>query len=76
MVMRYVREANIGTNRVHQRWMLDKMNDLVLPMGSRTALGRLDREDYLRVAGELMQNGLIKKIPDYGAFYADFTRPR
>jgi len=76
VVMRYVREANIGTNRVHQRWMLDKMNDLVLPMGSRTALGRLDREDYLRVAGELMQNGLIKKIPDYGAFYADFTRPR
>jgi len=76
VVMRYIREANVGTNRIHQKWMLARMNDLILPLGSQTVLGRLQPEDYLRVAGALTQSGLIRKIPPYGEFYADSTRPR
>lgn len=76
VVMRYVREAKVGTNRGHQKWMLERMNDLILPRGSQTALGRLQPEDYLRVAGELTRSGLISKIPPYGEFHADFTGPR
>jgi NitT/TauT family transport system substrate-binding protein len=76
VVMRYIREANVGTNRVHQQWMLERMNDLILPVGNKTVMGHLKQEDYLRVAGELKRNGIIKMIPPYGEFYATCTVPR
>ncbi len=76
VVMRHIREANVGTNRIHQKWMLEKMGDLILPQGSKTGLGELKQEDYLRVAGEMKLGGLIKEIPPYGEFYVDSTRPR
>jgi NitT/TauT family transport system substrate-binding protein len=73
VVMRYIRKANVGTNRVHQKWMLARMRDIILPRGNNTVLGRLKREDYLRVAGEMKESGLIKEIPPYGEIYADCT---
>ena len=76
VVMRYIRKANVGTNRVHQKWMLARMRDIILPPGNNTALGRLKREDYLRVAGEMKESGLIKEIPPYGEMYADCTSLR
>jgi NitT/TauT family transport system substrate-binding protein len=76
VVMRHIRKANVGTNRVHQKWMLARMKDLILPPGSNTAMGRLTQEDYLRVAGEMKRSGLIKEIPPYGEMYADCTTPR
>ena len=69
IVMKYIREANVGGNRVHQKWMLARMHDLILPMGSRTLQGHLHAEDYLRVAAELQRNGITQSIPSYGAFY-------
>jgi len=74
VVMRYIREAHVGTNRIHQKWMLARMEDLILPQGSRTAFGALKREDYLRVAGEMRLGGLIREIPPYGEFYVDSIR--
>ncbi len=76
VVMRYIRAANVGTNRVHQKWMLARMKDLIFPPGGDTVTGRLKREDYLRVAGEMERHGLIKEIPPYGEMYADCTGPR
>ena len=76
VVMRHIRKANVGTNRIHQKWMLEKMGDLILPQGNKTGLGELKQEDYLRVAGEMKRGGLIKEIPPYGEFYVDSTRPR
>ncbi len=71
VVMKHIRKANADGNRVHQKWMLARMNDLILPMGSRTVQGYLKQEDYLRVAGELQRNGIIRSIPSYGDFYAN-----
>jgi NitT/TauT family transport system substrate-binding protein len=76
VVERHIRKANVGTNRVHQRWMLSRMKDLLFPPGNKSAPGRLKREDYLRVAGEMKRNGLIREIPPYGEMYADCTVPR
>jgi NitT/TauT family transport system substrate-binding protein len=76
VVERHIRKANVGTNRVHQRWMLSRMKDLLFPPGNQSAPGRLKREDYLRVAGEMKRNGLIREIPPYGEMYADCTVPR
>ena len=71
VVMRYIREANVGTNRVHQKWMLARMRDIISPPGNNTVLGRLKQEDYLRVAGEMKRSGLIREIPSYGEIYVD-----
>lgn len=76
VVMRNIRKANVGTNRIHQKWMLEKMEELILPQGSRTVLGELRQEDYLRVAGEMKLGGLIKEIPPYGEFYVDTATVR
>lgn len=76
VVMRHIRKANVGTNRVHQRWMLARMKDIVYPRGGTSSLGLLRQEDYLRVAGEMKRSGLIKEIPTYGEMYVDFTAPR
>jgi NitT/TauT family transport system substrate-binding protein len=75
IVLKYMRIANVPANRVHQRWMLSRMKDLILPQGSEDiSVGRLDKEDYLRVAGELGRNGLIRTIPDLSLFYKVCTQ--
>lgn len=74
VVMRYIQQANVGTNRIHQKWMLARMKDLIFPPGpprGSAAFGYLKQEDYLRVAGEMKINGLIKGIPPYGEMYAN-----
>jgi NitT/TauT family transport system substrate-binding protein len=71
VVMRHIQQAKIGTNRIHQKWMLAKMKDLILPSGDSATMGRLRQEDYLRVAGEMKISGLIKEIPAYGELYAN-----
>jgi NitT/TauT family transport system substrate-binding protein len=71
IVMKYANAAQVATNRVHQRWMLDRMRDLILPPGGGTPLGCLEKETYLQVARELKKNGLIHMIPDFSQFHID-----
>ena len=68
-VMRQV--GNAPTNRAHQRWMLERMRDLMSPAAGDAAFGRLRQADYDRVAGELQRAGVIKTIPDWSGFHAD-----
>jgi NitT/TauT family transport system substrate-binding protein len=68
IVMHYVHAANIATNRVHQKWMLARMRDIIMP-GAADAMGLLREEAYQRVAAELRHSGLINQIPPYAEFY-------
>ncbi len=74
IVMRYVNEAEVATDRVHQKWMLEKMQAVIEPPGWERPLGTLKTEAYARVAQELQNAGLIRTIPAYAAFYHDCTR--
>ncbi len=76
IVMKYISEANIGTNRVHQKWMLNRMRGLILPAGKDTSMGTLNKEDYNTVVRELMFGGIIKKIPPFGEFYVNCARKK
>ena len=67
IVMKYADAADTGTNRVHQRWMLLRMKDLMLP--DSEGFGRLAEEDYQRVAAELIGAGLIPAAPPFESFY-------
>ena len=55
--------------------MLERMRDLILPGGGEIPLGTLAREDYLRVAETLKNEGIIKEIPDFSKFYYDGDIP-
>lgn len=69
IVMRYTADGNAGTNRVHQKWMLERMKDIILLPGSSAPRGILKEEDYQRVAQTLKKGGFIAAIPSYSEFY-------
>ena len=69
IVMENLKMEHIPARRVHQKWMLERMKDLILPPDSRVPMGSLQNEDYQRVAKTLKENGLIKKVPDFTSFY-------
>jgi NitT/TauT family transport system substrate-binding protein len=69
VVMQYVQAANVSTDRVHQKWMLEKMRELIQPQGSDLPLGTLKEEAYARVARALQEAGMIGRIPEFTHFY-------
>lgn len=73
IVMANLKRAHIPATRVHQRWMLERMRDLIRPEGSTLPMGALRREDYLRVAEGLMENGMIETIPSFETFHRSCT---
>jgi NitT/TauT family transport system substrate-binding protein len=69
IVMRYMADARVASNRPHQRWMLARMKDIILPADNSVPMGALARADYERVAGALQERGSIPHIPDFDGFY-------
>lgn len=68
VVIRRMVEAHLPANRVHQRWMLDRMRDLAVPGGREDSLGVLKEADYRAVARTLLQERLITSHPEYQDF--------
>lgn len=71
IVLKYMLQAGVPANRVHQKWMLERMKDLIIPDNN---IGILKRSDYERVAKELKKVGLIKKIPLFQNFYKNCVK--
>lgn len=69
VVMRRTEQARTGTNRSHQRWMLDRMCELIQPVKPATVPGELSREAYERVVRELKQSGQIQGAPTFEEFH-------
>jgi NitT/TauT family transport system substrate-binding protein len=69
IVMKHARAAHTGTNRAHQRWMLARMKDLIIPDGDTSYLGKLNPIDYGLVGGILKNLHLIEQIPKFTDFY-------
>jgi NitT/TauT family transport system substrate-binding protein len=76
IVMRHVRDANLPTNRVHQKWMLKRMKDIIMPEDDPGSPGFLDISDFLFVAQQLKQYKIIQSIPDYTEFYEPINQKR
>lgn len=68
-----MQNAGLPFNRVHQRWMLARMKDLMFPGERMDGFGELSRDSYLLVAGNLREEGLIKSIPPYEELYKPAT---
>ena len=69
LVMKYADAAHTGTNRAHQRWMLARMKDLIIPNGDKSGLGKLKQSDYTTVAETLKSLNLLQDIPLFHDFY-------
>ncbi len=73
IVMKYVSAAKINMNRIHQKWMLEKIKALITQKGE-SPLGALKEKDYQIVAGELQGNRIIAAVPDFGSFHVPAYR--
>ncbi len=70
LVMKNLEKEHIPATRVHQRWMLDRMKDLML-FGDGSIMGPMSEEDYYRVADALHSGGFIENIPDLNDFHKE-----
>ena len=71
IVLKYMLRAGVPANRVHQRWMLNRIKELILPSDQQISVGKLQPSDYGRVAQELKESNFIKMIPDYQSFFVE-----
>ena len=69
IVLKNLQKEHLPAQRVHQRWMLEKMKELIIPQGNLTTFGRLHPADFVLVVDVLKDNGLIEDPPRYGDFY-------
>ena len=68
IVIKHMREAHLPANRMHQKWMLERMRDLMKPVNPQGTLGYLMLQDYEAVGRAMQKNGLIRSYPDYNDF--------
>jgi NitT/TauT family transport system substrate-binding protein len=68
IVIKYMREAQLPANRIHQKWMLDRMRDLIIPGTRQEMPGILKIQDYEAVGHAMIKGGLIRSYPPYTAF--------
>ncbi|WP_319583394.1 ABC transporter substrate-binding protein [uncultured Pseudodesulfovibrio sp.] len=67
IVIAHMEAAKVPASRAHQRWMLDRMEDVT--MAEHWAMGVLRREDFERVAQTLTETGFLDTAPSYEEFY-------
>lgn len=68
IVIKYMREAEQPANRIHQKWMLARMRDLMMLGTIQVTDGVLKEQDYQAVGNSLRRAGLIRYYPDYSTF--------
>ena len=63
-----MRAEKIPANRIHQKWMLERMRDLILPKAGEGGIGLLSRSDYEAAGQVLLKNHVISALPDFKTF--------
>jgi NitT/TauT family transport system substrate-binding protein len=74
IVLAAMEAEHVPASRVHQRWMLKRMRDLMVSDDSYP-MGFLRKDDYEREARLLLESGLIEEIPPYESMYRDRFNP-
>ncbi len=76
ITMRNLKNEHIISNRVHQKWMLERMHDIIMPQNQNQSksqqpqsIGILKQKDFQRVVESLKQVNLIKDAPSFKNFH-------
>ncbi|NDV18942.1 ABC transporter substrate-binding protein [Pseudodesulfovibrio sp. JC047] len=73
IILRHMQAAKVPANRPHQRWMLKRMEDIIIA-DTTTPLGVLREEDFKRVCQVLLETGFLKNAPTFTEFYKGAAR--
>ncbi len=65
IVMKYVRQSNVGTNRVHQKRMLEEILRLQCESGSKSSSFLLSPEKVKTTSDLLIEHGIISREISY-----------
>ena len=68
VVLKYIRQAKLPASRTHQKWMLARMREVILPGSSHSKYGMLVEDDYLALGRELKRMNIVRDIPPYSVF--------
>ncbi|SJZ79592.1 NitT/TauT family transport system substrate-binding protein [Trichlorobacter thiogenes] len=68
IVIKQMRAAQLPANRAHQKWMLDRMRDLIMTSTAKGGHGQLNQQEYEAVGQAMRSYGLLKAYPDYSRF--------
>ena len=68
VMLRTMKQARLPANRMHQRWMLARMQELMRPANAGQPPGELARGDLQAVTQELNRIGLLRGPVDYESF--------
>lgn len=74
LVVEYMKRANFPNNKAHQRWMLDKVLELIKPGNKAVQPGKLSSEDFYK-AIEIIKIGNSEAINDKLFTYEEFHKP-
>jgi NitT/TauT family transport system substrate-binding protein len=69
IMLKFIEQAKIPANRTHQKWMLNRMKELIDLPDQRLPIGMLQPTDYQRVSRVLKESEVIKRTPDYKSFF-------
>jgi NitT/TauT family transport system substrate-binding protein len=68
IVLRQMKAGKVPANRAHQKWMLARMGELLLPDEKNGAMGQLQPADYDAAGAALRGSGLVDAIPPLDTF--------
>lgn len=69
IVKERMEEAHLPFNLVHQRWMLERMREVIMPADGSPPDGVLSRKMFSRVSRLLRKSDFIRTEVDYSQFY-------
>jgi len=67
-VLRRMKKSGTPANRAHQRWMLKRMEDIIVT-DKVPAMGVLNKKDFQRVRNALIETGFLNNVPLFPEFY-------
>jgi len=73
VIIKYLSREHLPANRMHQRWMLQRMQDVMVLPDNPNSMGCLSQNDYQSVSELLKEYGLIEIIPDFHSFCRECT---
>jgi len=74
IVLQVMQDAHVPANRMHQRWMLARMRDLIdPPADTGRPTGALSRATYDAAVKTLEEQGWVRAAPDFKDFYRPVT---
>ena len=69
IVKEKMKSANLPYNYPHQKWMLEKFNEMIFHHGKNENAGLLDEKDYYKVVEEMKKENYIKTAPEFKNFF-------